>query len=204
MPVLQKFLSANPDFSRVAGVDEVGLGALAGPVVAAAVVLPKDCDIPGLTDSKKIGPKKRAHIAEQIRALARSYAVAFVSAMEVDRINVLQASLLAMGEAVLRLPGPLDHVLIDGNHCPDSVSSAIAIVGGDARVACISAASILAKEARDAWMRQCSEWEPRYCFEKHKGYPAPLHLELLRTFGPCSHHRMSYAPVRAAAESFAS
>ncbi len=200
MTALQKFLATNPDFSKVAGVDEAGRGALAGPVAAAAVILPKEYCVPGLTDSKKLTPTARARMAVQIRAQARSFAVAFVSASEVDRINVLQASLHAMAEAMGRLSGPLDHVLVDGDHCPDSIHPATVIIGGDAQVACISAASILAKEARDAWMRQCSEWEPRYRFEKHKGYPTPLHLELLNTHGPCPHHRLSYAPVRAAAE----
>ncbi len=191
------------DLEGVAGVDEAGRGALAGPVAAAAVLLPAGCRPAGLTDSKQLTPARRVQLAVQIRACAQAYAVAFVSAPEIDRINILQASLQAMTEAVGRLPESVRHVLVDGNRCPELPYPATAIVGGDARVACISAASVLAKEARDAWMRHCDAQEPCYGFARHKGYPAPVHLRALLEFGPGRHHRRSYAPVRAALEACA-
>lgn len=187
-----------PDPGRVAGVDEAGRGALAGPVAAAAVVLPGDCRVDGLTDSKQLTPARRARLAARIRGCARAYAVAFVPAREIDRVNILQASLRAMAEAVARLPVEVEHVLVDGAHCPDLPQAATAVVGGDARVDSISAASVLAKEARDAWMRHCDAQEPRYRFARHKGYPSAEHLQALSEHGPGRQHRRSYAPVRAA------
>ena len=184
---------------QVAGVDEAGCGALAGPVSAAAVVLSANHGIKGLTDSKRLTPKCRGRLADQIRAEARAYAVAFVPALEIDRINILQARLQAMAEAVGRLSGRIEHVLIDGTHCPELPYPATAIIRGDAQMACISAASILAKEARDAWMRCCDQYEPHYCFAKHKGYPSPQHLQALSQHGPGRHHRLSFAPVQAVA-----
>ena len=198
MPEPPDLPAALPDPARVAGVDEAGRGALAGPVAAAAVVLDTDHGIEGLADSKRLTPARRAAAARQIRARARAYAVAFVPAEEIDRVNILQASLAAMAEAVGRLPEPPAHVLVDGRHCPALPCPASAVVGGDARVASISAASILAKEARDAWMRCCDRAEPRYRFVEHKGYPSPVHRAALARFGPGAHHRRSYAPVRAA------
>ena len=200
MSALTELLPALAGLEGVAGADEAGRGALAGPVAAAAVVLPAGCRLDGLTDSKQLTPARRARLAVQIRAGAQAYAVAFVPAAEIDRINILQASLRAMAEAVGRLPGPLRHVLVDGNRCPELPYPATAVVGGDARVACISAASVLAKEARDAWMRHCDAQEPCYGFARHKGYPAPVHVQALREFGPGRQHRRSYAPVRAALE----
>ena len=197
MPASLEFLPSLPDPERIAGVDEAGRGALAGPVAAAAVVLPRDCRIEGLTDSKKLTSKRRAHLAEQIRACARAYAVAFVPAQEIDRINILQASLCAMAEAVARLPVAVEHVLVDGQHCPDVPMPATAVVGGDARVDSISAASVLAKEARDAWMRCCDVQEPCYRFARHKGYPSVEHLQALSEHGPGQQHRRTYGPVRA-------
>ena len=200
MPAPLELLPSLPDSGWIAGVDEAGRGALAGPVSAAAVVLPADCRIEGLTDSKKLTPAQRARVAGQIRARARAYAVAFVPAREIDRINILQASLRAMAEAVARLPGDIEHVLVDGSHCPDLPCPATAVIGGDARVASISAASVLAKEARDAWMRYCDGQEPHYRFAQHKGYPSPQHLQALSEHGPGPQHRRSYAPVRALLE----
>ena len=197
MPAQSELLSFLPDLGRVAGVDEAGRGALAGPVAAAAVVLPKHCRIEGLTDSKKLTPARRAHLAEQIRACADAYAVAFVTAQEIDRINILQASLSAMAEAVARLQGKIEHVLVDGRQCPDVPYPVTAIIGGDALVDSISAASVLAKEARDAWMRYCDMREPCYRFARHKGYPSAEHLQALSEHGPGQQHRLSYAPVRA-------
>ncbi len=193
--------SAAPlSLDNIAGVDEAGRGALAGPVAAAAVVLPADFELPNLTDSKKLTPAQRGVLATQIRACACTYAVAFVSAREIDRINILQASLLAMAQAVARLSGSIAHVLVDGRHCPQVPYPATAVVGGDARFACISAASVLAKEARDAWMRTCDAHEPRYQFARHKGYPSPVHLKALAQFGPGRQHRLSYKPVRTVVE----
>ena len=197
MPATLELLPSLPDLDCVAGVDEAGRGALAGPVAAAAVVLPRDCRIEGLTDSKKLTPARRARLAKQIRACARAYAVAFVSAQEIDRINILQASLCAMAEAVARLPGEVKHVLVDGRHCPELPCPATAVIGGDARVDSISAASVLAKEARDAWMRHCDRQEPCYRFARHKGYPSAEHLQALSEHGPGRQHRRSYGPVRA-------
>lgn len=200
MPVPLELLSTLPDLGCVAGVDEAGRGALAGPVAAAAVVLPADCRIEGLTDSKKLTPMQRARVATQIRVSARAYAVAFVPAQEIDRINILQASLRAMAEAVVRLPDGVEHVLVDGQHCPELPYPATAVIGGDAQLASISAASVLAKEARDAWMRQCDLQEPCYRFVRHKGYPSAEHLRALSEHGPGRQHRRSYAPVRAVLE----
>ena len=198
MPVPLELFSFPPDLRDVAGTDEAGRGALAGPVAAAAVVLPPDHRIPGLTDSKKLTPAQRARIAGEIRDCAWAYAVAFVPAREIDRINILQASLRAMAEAVARLPKGIRHVLVDGPHCPDVPFPVTAVVGGDALVDSISAASVLAKEARDAWMRQCDVQEPCYRFARNKGYPSAEHLAVLAEHGPGRQHRRSYAPVRAA------
>ena len=197
MPAIPELPPSLPDPDFVAGVDEAGRGALAGPVAAAAVVLPRNCRIEGLTDSKKLTPARRARLAVRIRACARAYAVAFVPAREIDRINILQASLRAMAEAVARLPCGIEHVLVDGRHCPEMPHPATAVVGGDARVDSISAASVLAKEARDAWMRHCDVREPCYRFARHKGYPSAEHLRALSEHGPGRQHRLSYAPVRA-------
>ena len=197
MPAQPDLPSFLPQLERVAGVDEAGRGALAGPGVAAAVVLPKGCQLEGLTDSKKLTPARRARLAVRIRASALAYAVAFVPAREIDRINVLQASMGAMAEAVARLVGEVRHVLVDGPHCPDVPYPVTAVVRGDALVASISAASVLAKEARDAWMRHYDIQEPCYRFAQHKGYPSVEHLRALSEYGPGQQHRLSYAPVRA-------
>ena len=187
-----------PSAERVAGVDEAGRGALAGPVAAAAVMLDADHGIDGLADSKRLTPAHRARLAGAIRARARAYAVAFVPAEEIDRTDILRASLQAMAEAVGRLRPAPAYVLADGRDCPPVPCKAAAVVGGDAAVVAISAASILAKEARDAWMRVLDRSDGRYRFAAHKGYPSAQHRAALARLEPGPQHRRSYAPVRAA------
>lgn len=182
----------------VAGVDEAGRGPLAGPVVAAAVILDDMRPIAGLRDSKQLGPATRARLAAEVRAHALCCSVAQASVEEIDRLNILQATLLAMRRAVegLRLMPTL--VLVDGNHLPLLKVPAEAIVRGDSKVAAISAASIVAKVHRDALLDELHALHPAYGFATHKGYPTPQHLAALRHHGPCGAHRHSYAPVRAA------
>ena len=179
------------------GVDEAGRGPLAGPVYAAAVILDPARRIRGLDDSKQLAPDVRLELAERIRSRALAWAIASASVEEIDAFNILQASLLAMRRAVAALPVVPELALIDGLHCPPLAIATRAIVDGDARVKAISAASILAKTARDAEMVRLAERYPQYGFERHKGYPTPEHLELLRRFGPCEVYRRSFAPVRA-------
>ena len=185
------------------GVDEAGRGPLAGAVFAAAVILNPKKPIAGLADSKKLSEKKRLHLEQQILHDALACAVAFASVEEIDRLNILQASLLAMKravEALTRVPG---EVLVDGLHIPVLSFSARAIAGGDALVAEISAASILAKSARDREMVSMDEHYPQYGFARHKGYGTRAHMAALAEFGPCPIHRVSFAPVRAAASAMA-
>jgi ribonuclease HII len=179
------------------GVDEAGRGPLAGPVYAAAVILDPARRIRGLDDSKQLAPDVRLELAGRIRSRALAWAVASASVEEIDAFNILQASLLAMHRAVAALSVVPELALIDGLHCPPLPIATRAIVDGDARVKAISAASILAKTARDAEMVRLAERYPQYGFERHKGYPTPEHLELLRRFGPCEVYRRSFAPVRA-------
>jgi len=184
----------------VAGVDEAGRGPLAGPVVAAAVVLDPARTIPGLADSKTLSEARRLALAERIRAEALAFAVIHVEADEIDRVNILQATMAAMARAVGALePAPL-MALIDGNRCPLLAVPARAIVGGDATEPAISAASVLAKVSRDERMRVLDGVHPGYGFAAHKGYGTRAHLDALRRLGPCLIHRRSFAPVRAAAE----
>lgn len=181
-----------------AGVDEVGRGPLVGSVVAAAVILPLDYDLPGLTDSKKLSEKRRVLLAEQIKMQAIAWSVCEASAAEVDALNVLQASLLAMRRAIEALSVTPLGAWVDGNHCPKGLLiPCAAIVQGDLTVPSISAASILAKVARDAQMQQLHESFPEYGFDQHKGYPTKLHLSALARLGPLPEHRKSFAPVRA-------
>ena len=182
----------------VAGVDEAGRGPLAGPVCAAAVILDPDRAPEGLADSKILKAEVRERLAREIEAGALAYAVAFASTAEIDALNILNASLLAMRRAVEALhPGP-ESVLVDGNRCPDGLPCpARSIVGGDGSVPAISAASILAKVARDRWMQELDARYPGYGFARHKGYPTAAHLEVLRALGPCCEHRRSFGPVRA-------
>jgi len=180
---------------RVAGVDEAGRGPLAGPVVAAAVVLDRSRPIAGLRDSKLLSAASRERLAAEIRVRAVAWAVAIAVVDEIDAINILQASLLAMRRAVLALGCSPDEVLVDGNRCPDLDCATRAIVGGDRTEPSISAASILAKVERDAMLRTLDLEHPGYGFARHKGYPTAEHLEALRRLGPCVAHRRSFAPV---------
>lgn len=179
----------------VAGVDEAGRGPLAGPVVAAAVILDELQPIAGLADSKKLSPKRRLALHDEIRAKALCCSIAEASVEEIDRLNILQATLLAMVRAVqgLRLKPRL--TLVDGNRLPALDMPAQAIVSGDALVPAISAASILAKVQRDQWCERIAADYPQYGFAAHKGYGTAAHLAALRAHGPCEHHRRSFAPV---------
>jgi ribonuclease HII len=180
-----------------AGVDEAGRGPLAGPVVAAAVILDELQPIKGLRDSKTLGPVTRERLAAEVRAKALCCCVALASVEEIDRLNILQATLLAMRRAVEGLRLVPKHVLVDGNRLPLLSMPAEAIVKGDAKVAAIAAASIVAKVHRDALLAALHEQYPAYGFAEHKGYPTPEHLAALRLHGACSAHRRSFAPVRA-------
>lgn len=180
----------------VCGVDEAGRGPLAGPVVAAAVILDPARPIAGLNDSKKLSAKKREALAIEIRTHALAWAVAEAGLEEIDRLNILHASMLAMQRAVSALNVAPDLALIDGNRCPPGLPCrAEAVVGGDALVASIAAASILAKTVRDAGMLELHAEYPQYGFDRHMGYPTPAHLFALRQHGPCAVHRRSFAPV---------
>ena len=179
----------------IAGVDEAGRGPLAGPVVAAAVILDPRRPISGLADSKKLTPLRRERLFDEIRANALCCAVAQATVEEIDRLNILQATLLAMQRAVAGLRLPPVKVLIDGNRLPKLDVLAEAVVGGDARVAAISAASILAKVQRDRWCAEMDAHWPQYGFAEHKGYGTQAHLQALRTHGACEIHRRSFAPV---------
>lgn len=181
---------------KLAGVDEVGRGPLAGPVVAAAVILDPDKKIDGIADSKKLSARKRMQIADEIRSSAICWAIGSVCHTDIDRINILQASLQAMKLAIEQLNEEPDYVLVDGNKCP-SVSYRIdAIIGGDKTVPSISAASILAKVYRDGEMVKMDERYPGYGFAKHKGYPTKDHLAALEKLGICEIHRRSFSPVK--------
>jgi ribonuclease HII len=179
-----------------AGVDEAGRGPLAGPVVAAAVILSPDDPISGLADSKTLSAAERETLAVQIRVRARAWAVADADVGEIDQINILHASMLAMRRALLALSLVPEMALIDGNRCPEVPFPARAIIKGDLLEPCISAASILAKVARDAIMVDLDRQYPQYLFAQHKGYPTRAHLRALETWGPCMEHRRSYAPVK--------
>jgi ribonuclease HII len=178
-----------------AGVDEAGRGPLAGPVVAAAVILNPEHPIAGLNDSKKLSPRRRAQLFELICSHALGFAIAQASAQEIDTLNILQATLLAMRRAVAALPMQPARVLVDGKHLPELPMPAQAIVGGDARVAAIAAASILAKVHRDRLCLQLHHHYPAYGFDVHKGYPTAAHRMALQQHGACPAHRRSFAPV---------
>lgn len=179
----------------VCGVDEAGRGPLAGPVVAAAVILDSSRPIDGLNDSKKLSAKRREALAGEIRAKALAWAVAEASVDEIDRINILQASLLAMQRAVAGLAINPAKALVDGNQCPDLSCPVEAIVGGDGKIAAIAAASILAKTIRDAGMLDLHATYPMYGFDRHMGYPTAVHLKALREHGVSPVHRRSFRPV---------
>lgn len=187
-----------PDMLLIAGVDEAGRGPLAGPVLAAAVILNPAYPIAGLADSKQLSETRREQLAAEIRAHALAWALGRADVAEIDRINILQASLRAMQRAVANLRLAPGQVLVDGKQCPSGlICPCQAIVKGDATVPAISAASILAKVARDAELRDLHERYPAYGFARHKGYPTAAHREALRRFGPCPEHRRSFAPVAA-------
>lgn len=185
--------------SRIAGVDEAGRGPLAGDVYAAAVILDAAYPIDGLADSKKLSASRRDFLAERIREHALAWCVAQATVEEIDRLNILQATMLAMQRAVEGLALVPELALIDGNRTPKLACAAQAIIKGDATVAAISAASILAKTARDADLLDQHRQYPQYGFDQHKGYGTALHLARLREHGPCPLHRRSFAPVRMAA-----
>lgn len=180
----------------ICGVDEAGRGPLAGPVHAAAVILDPARPIPGLKDSKKLSELQRNRLAEEIKAHALAWHVAWATVAEIEELNILHATMLAMRRAVLGLDPIPSEALIDGNRCPDLPMAARAIVKGDALEACISAASILAKTERDKVMRGLADMYPQYGFEQHAGYPVPEHLAALETHGPCPEHRKSFGPVK--------
>jgi ribonuclease HII len=180
----------------ICGVDEAGRGPLAGPVYAAAVILNSQHPIIGLADSKKLSEKKRELLALEIRQNATAWAIATASVEEIDELNILRASLLAMRRAVEALSVKPDEVLVDGLYCPETGLPSRAIVKGDSSVAEISAASILAKTARDAAMLEMHERLPQYGFAVHKGYPTAAHIAALNLHGVSSEHRKSFGPVR--------
>lgn len=179
----------------VAGVDEAGRGPLAGPVMAAAVILDDRRPIVGLADSKKISPRRREALFDEIRAKALCCSIAQASVEEIDALNILQATMLAMRRAVMGLRLPPKLVLVDGNRLPVLDIRAEAIVRGDDKVPAISAASILAKVSRDRWCQEYHQQFPQYGFDKHKGYGTADHLAALRLHGPCPQHRRTFKPV---------
>lgn len=180
----------------ICGVDEAGRGPLAGPVYAAAVILDDDQPIEGLADSKKLSEKRRDYLTLQIKQRARAWAIATASVEEIDTLNILQASLLAMRRAIEGLPMRPHQILVDGLYCPMTGIPSRAIVQGDSIVASISAASILAKTARDAAMIELHDRYPQYGFAAHKGYPTVMHIEALKLHGVSIQHRTSFRPVR--------
>ena len=187
-------------YGLIAGVDEAGRGPLAGPVVAAAVILDELQPVHGLADSKALTAARRERLYHEICAKALCVCIAEASAEEIDRLNILQATLLAMQRAVQGLRLAPKQVLVDGNRVPELTMPVQAIVGGDATVAAISAASILAKVHRDRLCLELHARFPGYGFDGHKGYPTPEHLAALQRHGPCAAHRRSFAPVRLAIE----
>lgn len=181
-----------------AGVDEVGRGPLIGPVVTAAVILDPSNPIEGLADSKQLSEKRRLILAEEIRRKALAWSIAEASAFEIDELNILQATFLAMRRAVEGLAVKPDQIYVDGNKTPDFGIPSQAVVKGDRLVPAISAASIIAKVARDQWMIEFAQRHPQWGFEKHKGYPTAVHMEVLARLGPLPEHRRSFRPVREA------
>lgn len=189
-------LFAPEQFSRIAGVDEVGRGCLAGPVVAAAVILDPNRPIKGLRDSKKLSAKKRDELAQEIKEKALVWSVAAMGPEVIDKINILQATLEAMKAAVEKLPVEPDFVQVDGNKLPKWKWLSEAVVKGDDKVEWISAASIIAKTTRDGYMCKIAELYPQYGFEHHVGYGTAEHIKALKAYGPTPIHRKTFAPVR--------
>lgn len=184
-------------YRLVAGVDEAGRGPLAGNVVAAAVILDKGKNIPGLNDSKKLSASTRESLSDQIKQEALAYAIAEADVREIDNINILQATMLAMQRAVSALKLEPEFIYVDGNRMPVWKYVSKALIKGDQLIQSIAAASILAKVHRDQCLVRLDEQFPAYGFAKHKGYPTPEHLAVLRELGPCPEHRLSYGPVKA-------
>ena len=176
----------------ICGVDEAGRGPLAGPVCAAAVILPEGTEIPGLNDSKKLTEKKREALFPVIKSTALHWGIAFADHKEIDELNILQATFLAMKRAVEMLGIEPELGLIDGNRCPEVGFPVKAVVGGDAKCACIAAASVLAKVSRDRFMLEMDGKYPGYGFAQHKGYPTAAHYAALRELGPCPIHRLTF------------
>jgi len=188
----------DPRTSRIAGVDEAGRGPLAGPVAVAAVILHPDRAIEGLDDSKRLSESAREGLFPIIQARALAWRIEFVEREDIDRLNILQATLTGMRRALLALSPAAQFARIDGNRLPNDLPCpAEALIGGDGIEPAIMAASILAKVARDRRMLELHAAYPQYGFDRHKGYPSPAHLAALRAHGPCPAHRMSFAPVRA-------
>ncbi len=179
-------------YDRICGVDEAGRGPLAGPVCAAAVILPPDVELPGLNDSKKLSEKKRELLFPMIQEQAVAWSVAFASVEEIEELNILRATFLAMNRAIAGLNVKPDLALIDGNQNREIAMPSRTVVHGDARCACIAAASILAKVSRDRLMKELAVRYPQYGFEKHKGYGTKAHYAALREYGPCPIHRRSF------------
>ena len=190
---------AKPEIVLEAGVDEAGRGPLAGPVVVAAVILPDIYELPWLDDSKKLTEKRREQLLPQIENQAIAFSVEFVDADEIDRVNILQATMNGMQRAVHKLRPEPQRVMIDGNRAPSLNCEVKTVIGGDGLIASISAASVLAKVYRDRFMLSMHEMYPDYGFDRHKGYPTAYHLDRLKAFGPCPIHRSTFAPVRKAA-----
>lgn len=179
-------------FINVCGVDEAGRGPLAGPVCAAAVILPDGVIIEGVNDSKKLTEKKREKLFDVIKEVALDYSIAFASVEEIEEMNILNATMLAMRRAVDGLKIKADYALIDGNRMPPLDIKGECVVKGDAKSMSIASASILAKVSRDRLCYQYAEEYPEYCFDKHKGYGTKVHTEAIKKYGPCKVHRMSF------------
>jgi ribonuclease HII len=182
--------------ARIAGVDEVGVGPLAGPVVAAAVILPEDVRLRGVDDSKRLTPARREDLAESIRAVALGIGVGVVEVADIDRLNIYRAALEAMRRAVAALPIVPQHLVVDGRRIPEVSVPQTALIDGDARCYSVAAASIVAKVARDAMMRSLHEIYPQYGFRDNMGYGTAQHLAAIERYGPSPIHRRSFAPVR--------
>lgn len=179
-------------YQHICGVDEAGRGPLAGPVCAAAVILPENTIIEGVNDSKKLSEKKREALFDVIKNTAVAYCVAYASVEEIEELNILNATMLAMKRAVEGLEVPADYAMIDGNRLPDLSIDAEYIIKGDARSMSIASASILAKVSRDRLMYEYAKEYPLYAFDKHKGYGTKVHKAALLEYGPCPYHRMSF------------
>jgi ribonuclease HII len=180
----------------VAGVDEAGRGPIAGEVFAAAVILDQGCEITGIVDSKKLSPSARDRLCKEIKSAALSWAVSFATVAEIDQMNILKASLLAMKRAIEMLDTRPDLVLVDGNHVPSDIDIEVrSIIRGDQTEKAISAASIIAKVARDNRMRELHDQFPQWMFDTHKGYPTKKHIEIINDIGLTPHHRRTFAPV---------